>query len=197
MSMYLTRIRCRDWRCGVLFQPSKYYRPRYYGHSHFESQCPKTAVEECVPRDGLIKGPQLESFLSRVASSCNGCTDLSKRPSLFFRSTHVRFYSSESDGRNASEDKQVNANDGAAHCDKGKNWKDKFGEDAKLCNAHARLGEQDQEEWLKNEKIAIENKKRESPFLTRKDKFKNEFLRRVIPWEKINISWDTFPYYIQ
>ncbi|KAI9085053.1 hypothetical protein K1719_033045 [Acacia pycnantha] len=193
--MYFRRIQCRDWRWGVSFQPPKYFRPRCYGHACFQPQCPKTTVEECVSHDSIIRRRLWKSFLSRVASSSNNCTDLNRRPSLFFRSTQLRFYSSESDGRNASEDKHLNANDGA-HCDKGKNWHDKFGEDAKLCNAHARLGEQDQEEWLKNEKIAIENKKRESPFLTRKDKFKNEFLRRVVPWEKINISWDTFPYYV-
>lgn len=61
---------------------------------------------------------------------------------------------------------------------------------------HARLGEQDQKEWLNNEKLAIENKKKESPFLTKREKFKNEFLRRVVPWEKLTILWDMFPYYI-
>ncbi|XP_028766978.1 uncharacterized protein LOC114724718 isoform X3 [Neltuma alba] len=194
--MYLRRIQCRDWRWGVSLQPLKYLiRPRRYGHACFQSLCPKTTVEECVSHDIIVKRRLLESFLSRVGSSNRSCTDLNRRPSSYLRSTQLRFYSSESDGRNASEGNHVNANDGA-RCDKQKNWQDKFGEDAKLCNAHAQLGKHDQEEWLKNEKIAIENKKRESPFLTRKDKFKNEFLRRVVPWEKINISWDTFPYYI-
>ena len=77
-------------------------------------------------------------------------------------------------------------------------WKqDKFGKDVKYSNSHARLGEQEQEEWLNNEKLSIESKRRESPFLTRRDKFKKEFMRRIIPWEMINISWDTFPYHIQ
>ncbi|MCV5003214.1 hypothetical protein OFM39_26485, partial [Escherichia coli] len=65
------------------------------------------------------------------------------------------------------------------------------------CDAHARLGEQDQKEWLINEKLSIEGRKKESPFLTRREKFKNEVLRRVVPWEKITVSWETFPYYIQ
>ncbi|KAK4394692.1 Spastin [Sesamum angolense] len=51
-------------------------------------------------------------------------------------------------------------------------------------------------EWLKNEKLAIENKKKESPFLSRRERFRNEFLRRVVPWEKITVSWDSFPYYL-
>lgn len=195
--MYLRRIQCRDQRWGVVFQPSKYFiRPRSYAHAYFQSQSPKTTVEENVSHDSIIRGRLLGSFLSRCAYSSNSCTDVYRRPSLHLRSTQLRVYSSESDGRNASEDKHVNVNDGV-NCDKGKNRLDKFGEDAQLCNAHARLGAQDQEEWLNNEKLSIENKRRESPFLTRRDKLKNEFLRRVVPWEKINISWDTFPYYIQ
>ncbi|KAF7808205.1 Protein MSP1 isoform A [Senna tora] len=194
--MYLRRIQRRDWRWGVVFQPSKYFtRPQCYGHACFQSQYPKTKVEEYVSYDSINRRRLLGSFLSRCASSSNSCTDLNRRPSLYLKSTQLRVYSSESDGRNASEDKHVNVNDGS-NCDKVKNWQDKFGEDAKLCKAHARLGEQDQEEWLNNEKASIENKRRESPFLSRRDKFKNEFLRRVVPWEKINISWDTFPYYI-
>lgn len=62
---------------------------------------------------------------------------------------------------------------------------------------HAELGVQDQKEWLKNEKLAMESKKQESPFITRRERFKNEFLRRIVPWEKISVSWDTFPYYLK
>ena len=39
-------------------------------------------------------------------------------------------------------------------------------------------------------------RRKESPFLTRREKFKNEFLRRVVPREKIHVSRETFPYYI-
>ncbi|KAG5139196.1 hypothetical protein JHK84_032964 [Glycine max] len=116
-------------------------------------------------------------------------------PRSLFTSNKLRAYSSESDGRNASEDKHVNVNDGA-NFDKGQKQQEKFGKDVKYSNAHARLGEQEQEEWLNNEKLSIESKRRESPFLTTRDKFKKEFMRRIIPWEKINISWDTFPYHI-
>nr|KYP68389.1 Fidgetin-like protein 1 [Cajanus cajan] len=114
---------------------------------------------------------------------------------LCLNGTQLRSYSSEGDGRNASEDNHVHVSDGA-NFDKGENQKEKFGKDIEHCNAHTRLGEQEQEEWLNNEKLSIESKKRESPFLTRRDKFKNEFMRRIIPWEKINISWETFPYHI-
>ncbi|KAJ3695608.1 hypothetical protein LUZ60_000985 [Juncus effusus] len=61
---------------------------------------------------------------------------------------------------------------------------------------HARLGELDQQEWLSGEKYMIDSKKKESPFLTKRERFKNEFLRRVIPWEKINLSLANFPYYV-
>ncbi|KAJ0038151.1 hypothetical protein Pint_23181 [Pistacia integerrima] len=79
---------------------------------------------------------------------------------------------------------------------KGKSWPEKVREDVKHCDSHAQLGEQEQKEWLRNEKLTIERKKKESPFLTRRERFKTEFSRRVVPWEKINISWETFPYYI-
>lgn len=131
----------------------------------------------------------------RHTSSRNSFTGLDKRPSFCLNSTQLRPYSSEGDGRNASEDKHVHVNDGA-NLVKGQNEQDKFGKDVKHCNSHTQLGEQEQEEWLNNEKLAIESKKRESPFLTRRDRFKNEFMRRIIPWEKLNISWDTFPYHI-
>ena len=87
--------------------------------------------------------------------------------------------------------------DGKKNKVRGESNQDKFGKDVKYSNSHARLGEQEQEEWLNNEKLSIESKRRESPFLTRRDKFKKEFMRRIIPWEMINISWDTFPYHIQ
>jgi hypothetical protein len=86
--------------------------------------------------------------------------------------------------------------DGASF-DNEKTQRERVSEDAKHCDAHAQLGEQDQKEWLHNEKLAIESKRKESPFLTRREKFKNEFLRRIVPWEKLHVSWDNFPYYIK
>jgi ATP-dependent 26S proteasome regulatory subunit len=81
-------------------------------------------------------------------------------------------------------------------CEKGKIPVEKSKEDLIDVDAHARLGEQDQKEWLRNEKLAIESKKKESPFLTKRERFKNEFLRRIVPPEKLTVSWETFPYHI-
>lgn len=109
----------------------------------------------------------------------------------------LRAYSSKGDGRNASEDKQESAKDGSS-IDRGKSMRDREAAIAVVTgrDAHAILGEQDQKEWLHNEKLAIESKKKDPPFLSRREKFKNDFLRRIVPWEKISVSWETFPYYI-
>ncbi|KAJ6678132.1 hypothetical protein OIU85_008698, partial [Salix viminalis] len=102
---------------------------------------------------------------------------------------------SGANGRNTSEDKHGPVKDGASF-DNEKTQREQVNENAKHCDAHPQLGEQDQKEWLHNEKLAIESKRKESPFLTRREKFKNEFLRRIVPWEKLRVSWDNFPYYI-
>ncbi|KAL8208163.1 hypothetical protein R6Q57_007575 [Mikania cordata] len=107
----------------------------------------------------------------------------------------VRFYSSEGDGRNTSEDKQVPLKD-VTEIDKGIIGNEHIKEDVNHHDAHARLGDQDQKEWLNNEKLAMESKRKESPFLTKRQRFKNEFLRSIVPWEKQMVSWDTFPYYV-
>jgi len=62
---------------------------------------------------------------------------------------------------------------------------------------HARLGERDQQEWLSGERFITGCKRRESPFLTKRDRFRNEFLRRVVPWDKTGVSWNSFPYYVE
>ncbi|KAE9616430.1 putative microtubule-severing ATPase [Lupinus albus] len=180
--MYFSRIQGRYRRWASVLQPC-FFRPRLSGHAGFQSLSPKTTLKECTSHGSIIRRHLFGSDSLRCASSKNSCLGLDKRPTLW--STRLRAYSSDSGGRNASEDKHVHVNDRANL-------------DIKCCNAHshARIGEQDQEEWLNNEKLSIESKKRESPFLTRRDKFKNEFLRRIVPWEKINISWDTFPYHI-
>ncbi|XP_057456661.1 uncharacterized protein LOC130747672 isoform X3 [Lotus japonicus] len=188
--MYLRRIQCRDRRWALLLQPSKYFfRPKFSDHP-FHSLSNKTTVKEYASHVSITRRHLLGSYSSR-----NSFSGLDQRCSVSLKSTQLRAYSSESDGRNASENKQVHVNDGA-NLDKGQNQQKKSREDVKHCNAHAQLGEQDQEEWLKNEKLSVESKRRESPFLTRRDKFRTEFLRRIVPWEKINVSWDTFPYHI-
>ncbi|KAG4988238.1 hypothetical protein JHK85_031221 [Glycine max] len=194
-SMYLRRIQCRDRTWALVLQPLKYFfRPRFSDQRCFQSLSPKTTVKEYASHGRIIRKHLLGLDSCRHTSSRNSFTVPDRRPSLCLNSTQLRAYSSESDGRNASEDKHAHVNDGA-NFDKGRK-QDKFGKDVKYSNSHARLGEQEQEEWLNNEKLSIESKRRESPFLTRRDKFKKEFMRRIIPWEMINISWDTFPYHI-
>uniref|UniRef100_A0A0D9WNI6 AAA+ ATPase domain-containing protein n=1 Tax=Leersia perrieri TaxID=77586 RepID=A0A0D9WNI6_9ORYZ len=61
---------------------------------------------------------------------------------------------------------------------------------------HARLGERDQQEWLSGERFVTGSKRRESPFLTKRERFRNEFMRRVVPPEKASLSWHNFPYYV-
>ncbi|KAG4386667.1 hypothetical protein GLYMA_11G101600v4 [Glycine max] len=193
--MYLRRIQCRDRTWALVLQPLKYFfRPRFSDQRCFQSLSPKTTVKEYASHGRIIRKHLLGLDSCRHTSSRNSFTVPDRRPSLCLNSTQLRAYSSESDGRNASEDKHAHVNDGA-NFDKGRK-QDKFGKDVKYSNSHARLGEQEQEEWLNNEKLSIESKRRESPFLTRRDKFKKEFMRRIIPWEMINISWDTFPYHI-
>lgn len=85
----------------------------------------------------------------------------------------------------------------STHTDKGKPISEKTGMSLNHCDDHVRLGEYDRLEWLNSEKLSLESKRKESPFLTRRQRFKNELLRRLIPCEKINVSWDTFPYYMQ
>ncbi|KQK18893.1 hypothetical protein BRADI_1g45297v3 [Brachypodium distachyon] len=61
---------------------------------------------------------------------------------------------------------------------------------------HARLGEKDQQEWLNGERFLTGCKRQETPFLTKRERFRNEFLRRAVPWEKSSLSWGNFPYYV-
>jgi hypothetical protein len=107
-----------------------------------------------------------------------------------------RLYSSRGDGSNASEGKHAPVEDGV-NGDKIKGVKEDIPVARGSANEHARLGEQDQEEWLSDERFFINSKKNKSPFLSKHQRFKDEFLRRVIPWEKINFSLDNFPYYLK
>ncbi|VAI60746.1 unnamed protein product [Triticum turgidum subsp. durum] len=65
-----------------------------------------------------------------------------------------------------------------------------------LVRRFSAVGERDQQEWLSGERFLSDCKKRESPFLTRRERFRIEFLRRVVPWEKGNLTWQNFPYYV-
>ncbi|KAI3454493.1 hypothetical protein Pfo_011156 [Paulownia fortunei] len=170
--MYARRIKYKNQRWSYVVQHSKYF---------FSSNCRDYYVGQCLspsPRAGSLTERYLSnsSLLLGLASE-RRCTRFNWRSDIGWRNCLLRFYSSEGDGRNASEDKRV-PNKDVADCDKEKIHKENTTDSAKHCDAHAQLGEQDQMEWLKNEKLAIENKKKESPFLTRRERFRNEFLRR-------------------
>jgi len=118
----------------------------------------------------------------------------------------VRHFSSKGNGRNNNEEKHVPVNNGGEQ-DKnerevtvdsvGKTQIKKYELSSPGSNDHARLGEQDQQEWLQNERLIFQTKKRESPFLSKKSKFRKEILRRLVPWQKINVSWEMFPYFLE
>ncbi|XP_042391032.1 spastin-like isoform X2 [Zingiber officinale] len=107
-----------------------------------------------------------------------------------------RFYSSEGDGNNASRGKHVPVKS-ATSFDKEKVSKEESISVSRRHAEHAWLGEQDQLDWLSCEKMSIDSQIKESLFLTKRQRFKNEFMRRVVPWEKIKVSWDKFPYHIR
>ncbi|CAK7337968.1 unnamed protein product [Dovyalis caffra] len=180
--MYAGIIKCRNQRWGFFFHPSKHF---------IRSNCQDrplsctTLLRDRSSHVSFIKKQLLYSISSRSATFGN----------RDWTNIQFRTCSSGANGRNTSEDKHAPVKDGASF-DNEKTRRETVSEDAKHCDAHGRLGEHDQKEWLQNEKLAIESKKKESPFLTRREKFKNEFLRRIVPWENLHVSWDDFPYYI-
>ncbi|KAA8528933.1 hypothetical protein F0562_033579 [Nyssa sinensis] len=194
--MYTRRLKCKNQKWDLMFQPCKYLISSNYRDYACSWSSGRTIIAgNCPSRGSLVSRYLSDSFSSRSIAASNRHTRFHGRSIASWKSSQLRFYSSEGDGRNASEDKQIPVKDGT-NFDKGNIRGENVREDVRHCDAHARLGEQDQKEWLNNEKLAIESKKKESPFLTRREKFKNEFLRRVVPWEKITVSWETFPYYV-
>ncbi|KAL2243935.1 uncharacterized protein LOC105157217 isoform X1 [Sesamum indicum] len=188
--MYARRIKYKNQRWNYVVRQGKY---------SCSSNCRDYSVGQ-----RLSPAPRASSLIERYLSNSSvllGIAPERRSTRLYWRSDNswrnclLRPYSSEGDGRNASEDKRALTKD-VADCDKEKIPRESTTDSARHSDAHARLGEQDQMEWLKNEKLAIESKKKESPFLSRRERFRNEFLRRVVPWEKITVSWDNFPYYL-
>ncbi|XP_057804567.1 uncharacterized protein LOC131019956 isoform X2 [Salvia miltiorrhiza] len=184
--MYARTLKYRN-QWNYVVQRSKYFCSSSYYTGQYLSTAARASslVERYVSNSSPLSG----------FSSKRWCRRSSSRPDVGWINSSLRFYSSEGDGRNASEDKRVPDKD-VVECEKEKIPKENIADNARHCDAHARLGEHDQREWLKNEKISMDNKKKESPFLTRRERFRNEFLRRITPWEKITVSWDNFPYYI-
>lgn len=195
--MYARRIRSRSQRWGLVFQQWKHLiRPHVQDHACYQSLNRSYAVVAGCSDASLIRKYLLDSSNGRGIAPAFTYKGLYRRSAPCLSNHQLREYSSKGDGRNASEDNYRPVNDGT-NFNKGKTQSEEAGDHVRSCDAHAQLGEQDQKEWLSNEKLSIESKKKESPFLTRHEKFKNEFLRRVVPWEKIHVSWETFPYYIQ
>lgn len=183
--MYLRRIKCRN-QIRRAFQPSKYWsRPSCVNGGFSQYSIGRVVSgDKFTQNSSLVRG----HLTSRsIASTCNR---------NLVNGAQLRAYSSEGDGKSASGNDHVPVKEEISF-GKGKSCQEAAKEGAGNSDAHARLGEQDQREWLANEKLSAEGRKKESPFLTRREKFKNEFLRRVIPWEKITVSWDTFPYFFQ
>ncbi|GAA0143307.1 hypothetical protein LIER_04024 [Lithospermum erythrorhizon] len=191
--MIARRLKKENEGWNLLIRGGKCFVSSCYHDQPFV-QTPKNGT--LISQGALVRKYVSLSFLSSGVDLGRRYRILNAKSSLCWRASRLRFYSSKSDGGSASEDKQTTVIDHINN-DKGGNRKtDGIGANAKQSNAHARLGEEDQQEWLRTENLAIESKKKESPFLTKRERFKNEFLRRIVPWEKITLSWDTFPYFI-
>ncbi|XP_010557545.1 PREDICTED: uncharacterized protein LOC104826507 isoform X2 [Tarenaya hassleriana] len=185
--MYTRAIK-RNQRWGLVLQESKYLiRPKVRDFTCSRSYGPANMLMHHSTHVSLARKYLPHSFSFRSIASGN-CLSL-------FGNSQLRRFSSEGDGSNASENNHMPLNNGDK-LDEGKTQKGKSSFVVGHSDSHAQLGEQDQIDWLNNEKLATEFKKKESPFLTRRERFKNEFLRRIQPWERIHLSWDTFPYYI-
>ncbi|XP_025884854.2 uncharacterized protein [Solanum lycopersicum] len=194
--MYVRRIRSNNQRWNLVFQRFNHYvSSGYRTYSPTQSSIVTQIPLDCNSLGCVIGRALLDTSKSIHTASQRGNIRLLRSSPASWRWTHLRYFSSKGDGRDASEDKHVHTRDGTSS-DKGTVRKEKSGQDVRHCDAHTQLGEQEQKEWLRNEKLSIESKKKESPFLSRRERFKNEFLRRIAPWEKIALSWDTFPYYI-
>ncbi|KAJ6843519.1 uncharacterized protein M6B38_295505 [Iris pallida] len=184
--MYARRVKCRSQNLLSLYRQSCYIcRSSHRGTSQYHS------VSSTLHENKQINGNIIRKFSLVPRSLPSGASiGIPTRHRLCPR-TLSRFYSSEGDGSSASEGKHIPIKDA-----KGKNIKEDILTDSKHNNAHALLGEQEQQEWINSERLSIDIKRKESPFLTKRERFKNEFLRRVLPWDKITVTWKTFPYYI-
>uniref|UniRef100_A0A803LRX4 AAA+ ATPase domain-containing protein n=1 Tax=Chenopodium quinoa TaxID=63459 RepID=A0A803LRX4_CHEQI len=188
--MLARRFKCRNQRWEYLYQSLKHSIRLYSGEcSSFRG----SIVGDAYVRSNYVRQHMLEC--GRTTGVVGNSLPLSGGLHSPWRGGHLRFYSSEGGRGNARDEEHISVKDGVDF-DKNGVPRTEVKEAIQQFDQHARLGEQDQKEWLSNEKLAIENKKKESPFLSRQEKFKNEFMRRIVPWEKITVSWDTFPYYV-
>ncbi|GMH10907.1 hypothetical protein Nepgr_012748 [Nepenthes gracilis] len=186
--MYARRIKCGNQKWEYLFRPPNYLVAYKHNHHCFRSFRGTSDVGNSLLRGDFRRRYILDYFSSRAVGVWNNI-------SVVNVISIARFYSSEGDGKNGHEGKHIPVKDGE-NLDKRKIKQGEAREDLWKCDEHALLGELDQKEWLNNERMAIESKRKESPFLGKREKLKNEFMRRVIPWEKITFSLETFPYYV-
>lgn len=190
--MYARKLnsKCKKW--GLISQQYKHVAG---SDRSFGTCCKHTAIlSNCSSRS--VSTRRYISSSSLFRNVICGNTKLRFGSNANWSSSWLRYYSSEGDGRNANEDKCVPLKD-VSDTGSDKIKTEKLDGDISLSDGHARLGEQDQKDWLHNEKITIENKRKEYPFLSRREKFKKEFSRRIVPWDKITVSWKTFPYFLQ
>lgn len=190
--MYLRRVsrKCSSW-------DSIFYRSQYLIRSSWNqfSYKKENNSYNCQLGQNVIR-----NFHSVISSQSKKCSSINTIPKFCgdyisdWSSILPRFYSSEGD--KSSGGKHVAAKDTSSLNVKklqGTNVNPGMSRRAK----HAWLGEQDQIEWIKYEELAYNSQKMESTFLTKREKFRNDFMRKVVPWEKISVSWDTLPYYIK
>ncbi|KAJ0799155.1 hypothetical protein HanLR1_Chr00c2185g0836611 [Helianthus annuus] len=189
--MNLVRLKYKNKRWDIMFQRYKYS----IGLNYPQQTSHRSLTHYSVETNRLSGNNVVRRYLSNASKLSESSSTRFLAGSYANSSGSFRFYSSEGDGRNASENKQVPLKD-VSEIDKGVIGKENIKASVNPHDAHACLGEQDQKEWLLNEKLAIESKRKESPLLSKRQRFKNEFTRRIIPWEKQTVSWDTFPYYI-
>lgn len=194
--MYTKRLKCSSQKLDSIFQRycylfksnrCEFLQRWFYGANNLS--------RGQQGHGSVIRKFQSKTILSQGIAIGNDHFGFCVRHAPYWACNTLRFYSAEGDGRSASEGK-VPVKD-TANFDKGSMRREKVLADVRRCDEHARLGEHDQQEWLNNEKLSFESKRRDSPFLSKRERFKNEFLRRVVPWEKITVTWETFPYYIQ
>ncbi|KAL8138086.1 LOW QUALITY PROTEIN: hypothetical protein V2J09_004087 [Rumex salicifolius] len=187
VAMYARRLKCANQRWKFLFEfPNCSIRSYNHNHLNCGSKFIGTNQNGKFSRRYL-----LELFPGQsITVGMKTCTisGMSKEPPSY---KTLRFYSN---GK-SSEDEHVPVVD-KANFDKTKVQLGEASKNLQLCDEHARLSAQDQMEWINNEKAATQSIKRESPFLKKKEKLKNYFMQKIIPWERINVSWETFPYYI-
>ncbi|KAI4339614.1 hypothetical protein MLD38_024532 [Melastoma candidum] len=195
--MYARILKGRNQRWDLMFQSAKrLLRPSFSENIPPRNFCCFSVGRRHYLQVSSIRGYVFQLSLRHGAPvGCNPGNSIRHHQGSFGQ--QLCAYSSGGDERNASENKHEPVKEGAEIDPEGSMWgRDRVVGGASCCDAHSRLGDQEQKEWLANEKLAIESKKRDSPFLSRHDRFKSEFLRRIIPWEKIAISWETFPYRI-